>query len=478
MIVPVTVLLISIQPLKVSGFFKPTFNAKIIVPINRHIEAFTSNLNYPSLNFPSNSRLNQSTIGSSDDFQIRKDLNSIIQRLDKLEKTVSSAQLVKNKTPVEHLLNSLTANTFAINPKNVEVCSIISFFFIGIIVGASLLDRLWLLGGIVASLWASGAVNRDTRGGAIARRVGVESAQVIRELQEKYNQLIVFYRTGQLAYLSSKTWDQYDQYFGLTKNIDMWKKIAIERATEFNSAFKEYKFVDQMNDMWNVLMKAPFEAKRIDEEYGVTESIYSFTRGFVSSTKDFLFNMVDRGRENNENHNYKYNKKYSLHNNKRWNFPWSRQKSKRTVINPWESPFKSIMSSSSSSSTSSQKKRGIGRITRLNSHSPYVTTQSTHTSYNDIPYPSTISSSTSSSRYTSSTSTSKKSLLKNKKFLEINSLRMKNNLLFRTSMTLKYMIAAVISPVSQFSSKEEALRLWRRESIRGLVRHHIAHSLF
>jgi hypothetical protein len=33
-------------------------------------------------------------------------------------------------------------------------------------------------------------------GGMLARRVGVQVAQLIRDLQEKYNQFVIFYRTG------------------------------------------------------------------------------------------------------------------------------------------------------------------------------------------------------------------------------------------------------------------------------------------
>ena len=45
-------------------------------------------------------------------------------------------------------------------------------------------------------------------GGAMARRVGAQVAMSIKDLQEKYNQFVIFYRTGKLAYVSSKVWDQ------------------------------------------------------------------------------------------------------------------------------------------------------------------------------------------------------------------------------------------------------------------------------
>jgi hypothetical protein len=92
-----------------------------------------------------------------------------------------------------------------------------SFFLVDIIIGASLLDRLWLLGGITGAWWASGAVTRNTRGGALARRVGAQVAQYIRDLQEKYNQAVIFYQTGKMAYVSSKTWEKYDAQFQITQ---------------------------------------------------------------------------------------------------------------------------------------------------------------------------------------------------------------------------------------------------------------------
>ena len=36
----------------------------------------------------------------------------------------------------------------------------------------------------------------DNIGGMLARRVGVQVAQLIRDVQEKYNQFVIFYRTG------------------------------------------------------------------------------------------------------------------------------------------------------------------------------------------------------------------------------------------------------------------------------------------
>ena len=47
----------------------------------------------------------------------------------------------------------------------------------------------------------------------LARRIGAQLAMLIMEAQEKYNQFVIFYRTGQLAYVTSKVWDQVSASF-------------------------------------------------------------------------------------------------------------------------------------------------------------------------------------------------------------------------------------------------------------------------
>ena len=64
----------------------------------------------------------------------------------------------------------------------------------------------------------------------VARRVGVEVAAVIRDIQEKYNQFVIFYQTGKLAYHSSKIWEQYDSRFSITQRTEEMKRLAMKRA--------------------------------------------------------------------------------------------------------------------------------------------------------------------------------------------------------------------------------------------------------
>jgi hypothetical protein len=99
---------------------------------------------------------------------LRKEMALLKLRLDKVEKTSVALSSGKTKTSISNFVDSLAANTMEMNAKTVEVCSTVAFFAVGTVVGASLLDRLWLLGGLLMGWWASGAVHRDTRGGMVS----------------------------------------------------------------------------------------------------------------------------------------------------------------------------------------------------------------------------------------------------------------------------------------------------------------------
>lgn len=96
---------------------------------------------------------------------------------------------------------------------------------------------------------------RDTRGGAYARAIGARAVQLIRDLQEKYNQVYVFYKTGKLAYVSSKTWEKYDKQYAITQKLNLLKKEAIQRASEFNSTFglQKQRIDEEFARAWRVL---------------------------------------------------------------------------------------------------------------------------------------------------------------------------------------------------------------------------------
>lgn len=183
---------------------------------------------------------------SSSTLSVTTDLNELVTRIEKLEKSIQSPTGTIRTKPlgpmdnINSLFDSLTFNQLALNARTVEVCAIFSMFIIGCVIGWSLFDRLWLLGGITTCWWASGAVHRDSRGGSFCRRVGVTLAQLIRDIQEKYSLAVVYYRTGRLAFESKKWWDQYDKQYGVTTRLDQLKSAAIDRFSNFNTAFQEY----------------------------------------------------------------------------------------------------------------------------------------------------------------------------------------------------------------------------------------------
>lgn len=291
---------------------------------------------------------------------VKKDLNSLKVRVDSIEKSISSLlqqqnslSSTKSKTVVGSFVESITATTIEINPKSVEICAVISFFFIGSILGASLLDRLWLIGGIIGSIWASGAVYRDTRGGLLARKIGVQLAQTIKDIQEKYNQFVIFYRTGKLAYMSARIWDKYDEEYKIQQRVDVWKKIVMNRAIEFNTAFQQYQLPDQLKDMWSVLLATPTKAKKLNEEYGLTNSILNFGKGVYSAIGNSISSITSNEATDRENYNSKddyvnpifdFLTKTKSDTIQFLKKTINKRESKKNRINVWGTPFHSYKS--------------------------------------------------------------------------------------------------------------------------------------
>lgn len=133
---------------------------------------------------------------------------------------------------------------------------------------------------------------RDTRGGLICRRVGVQIAQFVRDLQEKYNQAIIFYRTGKLGYYTMSTWDKWDGRYGITPKFDEYKRLVMRRAMDFNTAFQDTQLTTQVQDVLNAITAAPREARKLDSKYGVTAKVVGFTRGVWSSSVKGLRSLL------------------------------------------------------------------------------------------------------------------------------------------------------------------------------------------
>lgn len=223
-----------------------------------------------------------------------REISGIKTRLDKMEKTIATintgGQSLKAKSNVGSFMDAIIAPTIPINAKTVEIFSIITFFWIGAIIGRSLLDRLWLLGGIAGAWWASGVSKQDTKNGVFVRRLGAQVALVVSEIQEKYNQAIIFYRTGKLAYVSSKTWEQYDQRLQLTKRFNAVKKLAMERASSFNTAVSDKNFYTPLKDIWTVAVTAP--TQEMDRKFRVTSTVSRVSSELYSQSKNTLSRLL------------------------------------------------------------------------------------------------------------------------------------------------------------------------------------------
>lgn len=112
------------------------------------------------------------------------------------------------------------------------------------------------------------------------------------DIQEKVNQAYIFYRTGKLAYHSSKIWEAIDQSYDVTTRVDMFKRFAMIRAAEVNNFLGEKKYTDQLHDFWKALVSVPFEARRINVEYGLTSKVFKFGRHVTSSVRNFALDLV------------------------------------------------------------------------------------------------------------------------------------------------------------------------------------------
>jgi hypothetical protein len=75
----------------------------------------------------------------------------------------------------------------------------------------------------------------------------VKVAQFIRDIQEMYNQWVIFYRTGKLAYVTSKWWEQYDSKYEIGKKLDEMKRLTTERASSLGAFSSNNKAAEGMS---------------------------------------------------------------------------------------------------------------------------------------------------------------------------------------------------------------------------------------
>ena len=71
----------------------------------------------------------------------------------------------------------------------------------------------------------------------------------------------------------------------------------MQRATDFNTRFKDQGYLDTVGDIWKVIVTAPDRAQRINREFGVTSSVAAFVKGLWGGVVEGVGGVVARGRE-------------------------------------------------------------------------------------------------------------------------------------------------------------------------------------
>ena len=134
----------------------------------------------------------------------------------------------KASRELDAFMTSLKMKQIPLNKENVQRCAVFTCFIVGCAVMASVYHRLWLLGGIFAAWWSADAVHSDTRIGQLVRRLGVLTTQFIRDRQEQWNYVVIYYETGRLAYASRKRWEKFDKQFHIDERFTAFKKVGHE----------------------------------------------------------------------------------------------------------------------------------------------------------------------------------------------------------------------------------------------------------
>jgi hypothetical protein len=286
-----------LKRIKQSEIFSVTSNTQS----SQNVNLFQRAIQY---RFPSSipyNNFNNSDVKSDEYFaeSILREYQFLKTRVEKLERslnswsssaTTSSSSLTastKVKGSMESFLDAIATPTIEINSKTIEIVSIITCFTFGALIGASLLDRLWLLGGLFGAYWASQTVSQDTKSGRFLRRLSTQLSFHIKELQEKYNQIIIFYRTGRLAYYSSKIWEQYDMKYQITEKFLQMKENAKKKAEKAFQFSSDVKFYDPMKDIWKVLVETQQQQFAIRSKQWIEKARDISKTLYVDSEKAF-----------------------------------------------------------------------------------------------------------------------------------------------------------------------------------------------
>jgi hypothetical protein len=217
----------------------------------------------PSLNpqQPSSTAVVASTTTPSNYAEAQLELQRLKERMEKMERqwsvAVSEAALLSGEVSSEggdsRDDSGLAVNTVRPSARTLELCTAAAFFVIGYVLGASLFDRLGFLGGVSAAFWSSGAIKSDTRAGTIARDIGRRLAQGFVFLRLKWEELVVFYKTGKLAFLGKAQYEKLDTRFGIEQRIAEFKRLSMVRISELGQ--QEVAGRDKLSDFLRVVSK-------------------------------------------------------------------------------------------------------------------------------------------------------------------------------------------------------------------------------
>jgi len=196
--------------------------------------------------------------------EAQQDLQSLKEKMERLEKqwaTLMSTPLPASDDSVPTFMATLRANTNALDIRTIELCAMCAFFVVGWVLGSSVFELFGIVGGAAGAYWASGAVNHDTRSGALVRNVGFKVAQIVVYLRMKWNELVVFYRTGKLAFLGKAQYEKLDNRFAIEKRIAEFKRLSMVRIAELGQ--RDVPLVDQVADFWRVLRNEVSEPEKL-----------------------------------------------------------------------------------------------------------------------------------------------------------------------------------------------------------------------
>jgi len=186
--------------------------------------------------------------------EARFELQVLREKLDRMERQWSSLASLPVPSSLSEGSSAFalaSSSVNALDARTAELCAMVAFFFIGNVLGASLFDRLGMVSGVFAAYWSSGAINHDTRAGSLVRNVGNKLARVLLYLKIKWNELVVFYKTGKLAFLGKAQYEKLDNRFAIEKRIAEFKRLSMMRIAELGQ--QEVQLADKVSDFLKVV---------------------------------------------------------------------------------------------------------------------------------------------------------------------------------------------------------------------------------